>query len=197
MKAMAKRMLTSGEIALARGIFGDSVDYARVRIHDKRIFPGIIQKKGRAMAGHNAVSFPGTTSSADFSKEDGVRQALFIHEMVHVWQHQTGAAHTYRAFAREMLRSKFNYDAAYQHRLERGRDLMSYNFEQQACIIQDYFALTWHGIRQSHRGALLNEPWEDLPGLYLSVLKKFLRNPSYARGYARQKKPPFFKGRGL
>lgn len=166
--------MTAGEIALARSVFSNSIDYDRVRIHDGRIFPGFIQKKDRAMAGRNKISFPGGSHCADFSQGEPRIQSLFIHELAHVWQHQNKIVNTYVAFAREMIRHKFNYNACYAYKLEEGRQLKFYNFEQQATIIQDWFLLKHHGDDFSHRDSRKNaEKGDALQKLYESVLKGF------------------------
>jgi hypothetical protein len=188
---MAKRPLTTGEIEMARSVFKDSIDYSRVRISDKVIFP-LIQKKGRAMAGHNVVSFPGPSYRYDFSAEtDPVRRSVFIHEMAHVWQHQTGVLHTYRSFMREMMKHKFNNSALYRYTLDPARDLTSYGLEQQAMILQDYFLLTRHGLVSSHRRVRSNaERGVNLRALFEKVLERFNADPSYGRAYKKAQRKP-------
>ena len=191
---MAHRALTNGEIALAKTVFGDSIDYACVQLHDRRVLPAFLQKKTRAMAYLNKISFPGEGYRDDFSKDaDPVVQSLFIHELAHVWQHQNKVLDTRAAFVRGMLRHKFHYAQAYAHRLEKGKDLTDYGMEQQACIIQDYFLLSRFGLDKPHRSARRNAAGENLKALYEGVLGRFLKNPSYAR---KKSKPPVRKGPG-
>lgn len=192
---MPYRSLTKGETDLARKIFGNSIDYGAVRLYDRRIFPPPIQAKGRAMAGKNAVSFPGEAYSPDFSAEsDPVRKSVFIHELVHVWQHQNKVLNTYKEFGREMLRHKFRYGKAYFYQLEAGKDLTAYNLEQQAGIIQDYFLLTEEGTSDSYKNRRLNsEKDAALAALYENVLKDFLINPGYAGKNSKPPSPPAAK----
>lgn len=180
---MAKRRLTAGEIALAQTLFGDSIDYDAVRLHNRRLLPFGIQEKHQAMAYRSHTSFPRNAYSDDFSKEtDAQKQSVFIHELVHVWQHQNRVLSTPREAARETLKHKFHYQQSYHYTLARNSDLTTYGFEQQAAIVQDYFLLTRHGIAQSFKNR--RRPGHNLQTLqenYEAVLKNFLQNPAYAR----------------
>lgn len=188
---MAKRRLTAGETALAKTVFGDSVDYAAVWLHDKRILPPGIQHRHQAVANGNHISFPRTAYSVDFSQEaDPNKQSVFIHEMTHVWQHQNRVCNTAWEATKETLRHKFNYSKAYFHKLDPAHDLTSYGFEQQAAIVQDYFLLSRHGVSKSYKSRRVQDP-ADMLAAYQGVLKKFLANPSYACRKKQQKpKPP-------
>jgi hypothetical protein len=180
---MSRRPLTAGEIALAKTVFGDSIDYAAVRLHDRRILPPIIQHRHQAVAKGNDISFPRSAYAADFSKEtDALKQSVFIHELTHVWQHQNGVVSTPRAALKETLKHKFNYLKCYLHSISAEKDLTDYGFEQQAAIVQDYFLLSRHGISASYknrRGDDAADP--ELKGRYEKVLARFLENPAYAR----------------
>ncbi|MDE1152429.1 MAG: hypothetical protein PW788_07825 [Micavibrio sp.] len=192
---MSKRPLTAGEIALARAVFGDSVDYAAVRLHNRRILPPLMQHKHQAVANGNNISFPRSSYSEDFATEhDALKQSVFIHEMTHVWQHQNKVVSTPKEALKETLRHKFNYSKAYPYQLGGGRDLIDYGFEQQAALVQDYFLLTRHNTAASfkHRRQDTRTP-QDLTALkrdYETVLARFLKNPAYARGGRKCFKPP-------
>jgi len=180
---MAKRRLTAGEITLAKTVFGDSIDYDAVRLHNRRLLPLGIQEKHQAVAYRSHTSFPRTAYSNDFSKEaDPKKQSVFIHELVHVWQHQNRVLSTPKEAIRETLRHKFNYQKSYHYTLIRKRDLTAYGFEQQAAIVQDYFLLSRHGIQQSFKNRRRpGHPPQTLQDDYEAVLKNFLQNPVYAR----------------
>ena len=87
---MNVRPLTTGEVTLARSIFGDAIEYTSVRIH--RAKWAFFQPRGTAMApdGHLWFHPAGDGWCEDFCDRDVDRQGLFIHEMTHVWQHQCG-----------------------------------------------------------------------------------------------------------
>lgn len=187
---MAKRRLTAGEIALAKTVFGDSVDYARVWLHDRRILPPGFQKREQAVANANHISFPRSAYADDFSTEaDAQKQSVFIHELTHVWQHQNKVVHTPLAALKETLKHKFNYQKCYMHKLDPAKDLVQYGFEQQAAIVQDYFLLTRHGVASSFKNRRTECP-TDLLEKYKAVLKNFLRDPGYVR-------PPSQRPKGM
>lgn len=187
---MSKRPLTKGEIALAKTVFGDSIDYATVRLHDKRILPPLIQKKHQAVAKGNDVSFPRDAYAPDFAKEaDPLKQSVFIHELTHVWQHQNKVVSTSREALKETLKHKFNYSKCYLHCLSPVKDIVDYGFEQQAAIVQDYFLLSRHGVALSYKGRRRDSASDaPLKEQYEKVLAKFLKDPSYARGRATTRK---------
>ncbi|MCW2756144.1 MAG: hypothetical protein JWQ32_3555 [Marmoricola sp.] len=189
---MSKRLLTAGEIALARTMFGDSIDYAAVRLYNRRILPPLIQHKHQAVAHADNISFPRSAYSDDFSREtDAKKQSVFIHELTHVWQHQNGIVSTTKEAIRETLRHKFNYAKCYLYDLNAGKDLTAYNFEQQAAIVQDYFPLTHHGTTQSFKNRRLTQgDAASLKKAYDAVLGNFLKNPGYAQKTCRKPAPP-------
>ncbi len=154
------RQLTAGEIKLAEQVFGDSIDYAAVKIHDRAFI--FFQPKNSGMTPRDEIYMRGCYSE-DYSKGN---VGFFIHEMTHVWQFQNKILHPVAAVVGLQLKHKFNYDAAYEFQLEKGRDLTSYGMEQQAAIIQQYFV--W-----KHEGADVK--------LHEDVLKNFLKDPAYAR----------------
>lgn len=158
-----KRPLTPGEIALARSIFKDSIDYASVRIHDGP-FLGL-QPRHMGMAPNGHIYMHGCFET-DYSAGPLHQQSFFIHEMTHVWQYQNKILHPVAAFFDLQMRYRFNYAASYRYTLEPGRDLVDYNMEQQATIVQNYF-------EKRENGGDLSD--------YRTVLQKFLDDPAYAR----------------
>ena len=84
----ASRPLTSGEIELARSVFGDAIDYARVRMVRRRWWP--FQPRNVAMAPTGSIHFHPHSDlwSEDFAGENLSKQGIFIHELTHVWQSQ-------------------------------------------------------------------------------------------------------------
>ena len=125
------RPLTPGEIELARSIFGDAVDYARVRLFHRRWWP--FQPKGVVMAPTGNIHFhPASTLwSDDFSLEPLSKQGMFIHEMTHVWQSQKRGR-----FYLPLMRHPF---CRYAYELVPGRAFDQYGLEQQAEIVKHAF----------------------------------------------------------
>ncbi|MBW7910839.1 MAG: Rhs element Vgr protein [Alphaproteobacteria bacterium] len=186
-----RRPLSAGETALARRVFGDAIDYARVTVTEGK-FIGF-QPYGTAMAPDGHLYMHGCYKD-DYSCEADHWQGHFIHEMTHVWQQQNGVLNPVTEAMRLSVKFGFNYNAAYDYKLEHGKDLLDYNMEQQASIVQDYFMLKICGM-QGHRGHCQNICSDRAKITLLEkTLAKFLQNPSYAANEAKKNggkpKPP-------
>jgi hypothetical protein len=127
----AARPLTPGEITLARSMFGDAIDYSRVRLVRGKWWP--FQPKGIVMAPTGNIHFhPDNPNwSEDFSTERLSLQGLFIHEMTHVWQTQTRGR-----FYLPLMRHPF---CRYRYELVDGRPFGRYGLEQQAEMVRHCF----------------------------------------------------------
>ena len=128
---MAARPLTAGEIALARSVFGDAVDYAKVQLVRRKWWP--FQPRNTVMAPTGNIHFHPDDDlwSEDFTREPLHRQGLFIHEMTHVWQTQTRGR-----FYLPLMRHPF---CRYAYQLEQDRPFDWYGLEQQAEIVRHRF----------------------------------------------------------
>ena len=123
------RPLSTGEIALARSVFGDAIDYATVRINERKWWPFHLRGWVMAPDGHLWLHPDGPLAGIDFARAGTGLQGLFIHEMTHVWQHQQGLCLILR-------RHPF---CRYDYRIEIGRPLRRYGIEQQAMIVEHAF----------------------------------------------------------
>ncbi|MCW3848663.1 vgr related protein [Sphingomonas sp. LB-2] len=128
---MAGRPLIPSETALARTVFGDAIDYARVRLHNRKW--AFFQPRHITMApmGHIHFHPEGGRYREDFADAPLSAQALLIHEMVHVWQHQRGIFLPLRRLPW----------ARYDYRFVRGKPLARYGIEQQAMLVQHAFLM--------------------------------------------------------
>jgi hypothetical protein len=128
---MTSRPLTIAEISLARSVFGDAIDYGRVRINARKWW--WFQPRKVTMAPDGALWFhpKGSLYCDDFCQQDLGSQGLFIHEMVHVWQHQQGV---FLPIARHPF-------CRYDYAIKPGWPLKRYGIEQQAEIVRHYFML--------------------------------------------------------
>ena len=128
---MESRHLTTREIALARTVFGDAIDYARVRLFRGKWWP--FQPRRSAMAPMGDIWFhpDGGGWSEDFAKEPLTTQGYFIHELTHVWQSQKGG----RLYL-PLTRHPF---CRYRYKLVPGRPFLRYGLEQQAEIVRHRF----------------------------------------------------------
>lgn len=132
------RPLTPGELAAARNVFGDAIDWARVRIHARGFTP--FQPRRTAVSPLGAVHFRAEDCLPDFSR-GWAEMAWLIHELVHVWQYQTGVW----VILRGLWERTYQYGA-----LDPTRPLRRYGIEQQAAIVEDWFRIVrgqrpWRG----------------------------------------------------
>jgi hypothetical protein len=125
------RSLTSGEVELARSMFGDAIEYGGVQLIRRKWWP--FQPKGVVMAPTGNIHFHPQSPlwSEDFSGERLSLQGLFIHEMTHVWQAQTRGR-----FYLVMMRHPF---CRYSYRLVDDRPFDRYGLEQQAELVRHRF----------------------------------------------------------
>ena len=125
------RPLSPGELALARSIFGGAIDYARVRVHERKWWPFHLRNWIMAPDGALWLHPQGPLAGVDFAKAGIGLQGLFIHEMTHVWQYQQGLCLVLR-------RHPF---CRYDYAIRPGWPLEKYGIEQQAEIVRHAFLL--------------------------------------------------------
>jgi hypothetical protein len=131
------RFLTPGEIRLASIIFGNSIDYAAIRIFNSP--GGILGQFANLTAYRNDISIHDPARYApDFSQEPPALRELFLHEMTHVWQYQSGRNFV-RETASDFIRHGFDRRAVYDYALDRPQ-LSDYSTEQQAYMVATYYA---------------------------------------------------------
>lgn len=125
------RTMTQGEIALARSVYGDTIDYASVRVCNRKW--AFFQPRDVVMAPRGSIHFHpgGTLYRDDFADAPVDAQGLFIHEMCHVWQHQRGV---FLPLARHPF-------CRYHYSFVPGWQLKRYGIEQQAEIVRHAFLL--------------------------------------------------------
>lgn len=125
------RPMTEREIALARTIFNDAIDYPKVRIHKRKWWWFQSNKITMAPDGHLWFHPNNDLYCDDFCDRELSRQGLFIHELVHVWQYQKGI---FLPLRRHPL-------CRYDYSLRPGWKLDRYGIEQQAEIVRHIFLL--------------------------------------------------------
>lgn len=175
--ALPNRALTSGEVAMLRPLFKDSIDYTRVRVIDNS-FP--LQPENVYMTPRGHIYAPGPLFENDFSRARSSLREVFVHEITHVWQYENGMD-LVGAGTVEFIKNRGNYEKAYPYELAAGRDLTEYGMEQQASIVEDYFSLT---VERGYPHRMTNKGLStaERDALYAAVLKNFLANARYARG---------------
>ncbi len=118
------RRLTEDEVARLRPVFGNSLDYAAVRVKAGEL--GLLGLPGRAFAHGNTVFVPPRGGDVDFG--------LLVHELTHVWQHQHGGT-AYLSAALAAQWSGDGYD--WRKGVSREKRWAQLNPEQQAQLIED------------------------------------------------------------
>ncbi len=121
---MILRGLTDGEKEIVRAIFGNQFNTDVVWVH---LSPLSYTDVAGAVASSTEVYFYGYNRSLDYSKEDTGKLSTFIHEMVHIWQFQTERRYTVVV------------NDIYKYKIEAGDRYESFNIEQQAAMMEDYF----------------------------------------------------------
>jgi hypothetical protein len=171
------RALTAGEIAMVRPFFAGSIDYTKVRVVPERYF--LLQPADTYMTPNGNIYAPGPLFQADFSLPavDASLRAIFVHEMMHVWQHQSGLDLIVGGVV-EFLRQGGDYARAYPYLLAAGRDLLDYGLEQQAALIEDQARMAFG--RAPWRVANPNLTPARRDALYAEVLRAFRADPGYA-----------------
>ena len=125
------RRLTSAEIAVARGVFANSIDFSRVRLIPTRIL------EYRTVG--NAIRVP-----RDFTMRDQEMAQTFIHELTHVWQYQHGGTSYLSVSLVSQIGAQFahgNRNFAYAYRITPDLSFFSFSPEQQAMLVENYFAM--------------------------------------------------------
>ena len=177
---MTSRPLTDGETALAKTVFGASIDYGAVRISDEKFLGLNFLPEGTAMAPNGNLYMPGCYKD-DYSQEPVMWQGTFIHEMTHVWQFQNKILQPIAEAFKLTLKHDFNYTAAYAYTLDGKKDLLDYNMEQQASIVQDYFAMKQDGYYSPWGNCQNTCDDDEKKKLFEKVMEKFIADPGYAK----------------
>jgi len=136
------RPLLQGEIALARSVFGDSIDYSQVRVVES----DILDYSGLPNTLTVPVDFRVDVEAAAQQRHD-LPTERFMHEITHIWQYQHGGT----GYISEAILSYIPYyitegrrEGVYSYKIIPGQSFFEYPVEHQAQIVTDYF---WASIR--------------------------------------------------
>jgi hypothetical protein len=125
------RPLTSAERALASAMFGDAINLATVKIRKRKWWPFQPRKTVMAPRGHIHFHPAGQSHCDCFGEGTLAGQGLFLHEMTHVWQHQSGM---------NLLLRRHPF-CRYDYAFEPGKPFARYGIEQQAEIVRHIFLM--------------------------------------------------------
>jgi hypothetical protein len=151
------RPLNAAEIALARSglpgvkdatIFGDSIDYERVRLlpSDNPIL--VYRTVGNVI--RIPSDFTVTQSSTPTRDPVSYMQQTFIHEMTHVWQYQhegtSYLSYSVDAQAAAGIRTwGRSREGAYDYKPDSAKTFFDFPPEQQGMIVEDYYVMLRRG----------------------------------------------------
>ncbi|MGN6064652.1 MULTISPECIES: hypothetical protein [Brevundimonas] len=126
------RPLAHGEAALAREVFGRDLRLDDIRLlgspwpFDRAFVPG-------RWFGRDWIVWPKATLAPDLSQAPLRTQAVFVHELVHVWQAQNGV---------NLLTGKLKAGdgpGAYAYPVDERCEWIGLNIEQQAMVVEHRF----------------------------------------------------------
>ena len=150
MAPFQRRQLTSAERALADERFGRALDPGRVRLL------AIPAWRRAFVPGGRLIVWPAAEALFDFAAPQVPLevQAMFVHELAHVWQAQNGV---------NLLAAKLRAGdgpAAYAYDLLRGPEFTALNIEQQAMAVEHAF-LASRGAAAPHPASVYAEALPD------------------------------------
>lgn len=160
---MPTRPLSPSEIAEARKVFGDGLDYDQARVAEGAYFPpnfiadigAFFQGKKRtwdnAITVGNTAYFPRLLRTDPASLEAGelVDIAWLMHELTHVWQfQQVGWRYLYETIRvqAQLGMEAYNYTGKHKSKKlamrsaqQENKRFEDFNYEQQGDIVRDYY----------------------------------------------------------
>jgi hypothetical protein len=140
---MPARSLTSGEVALLRTVFYETLPYDSQEIDTNDSNRGGV---GNSITYSGTPYYSNTIWCPDFTAASTDAQWTFIHEFGHVWQSRYGTPPIIG-----FLANLYNFGITdgnqyaqytYDYSLRASNDFNDYNIEQQASIIADYWAVS-------------------------------------------------------
>ena len=152
---MSIRALRPEEIAEARLVFGDGLDYTRCRVFERSEFPNFIGRVGSFFRGTpppeaNAITVRNTTYFPRVLTTNNVTDRLWLtdigwlmHELTHQWQFQhDGLRYLFEA----IVAPTYVYtnpgerpNDALKRAGQAGKKFRDFNREQQGDVVRDYY----------------------------------------------------------
>lgn len=166
--AEAWRKLTPNEINMARLVFSDGIDYARVKIY--RGIPGLPPLKV-AIAPNGHIYFPQNHCPPDFTQAGAAYRMWLIHELAHVWQRHNGFYPWLGGLLLTLCGGYWRRKGYVYPKLASIQNIGRLNLEQQADLIAHYYAAKYQP--QSHYRSQLPQ--------FERVLAAFLQQPRHKK----------------
>ncbi|MDA8243878.1 MAG: hypothetical protein M0025_07130 [Elusimicrobia bacterium] len=132
------RPLNDTELEAARSIYGDKIDYSKVRIitgKDMTLWGRILTHGGAAVTWGNTIYYPNENGVSVYNPE--TMTDWNVHEMTHVYQYQKDG---WSYAAKSVIEQLRKGQGAYSYQLEPGKPFNKYGIEQQARMVQDYYS---------------------------------------------------------
>lgn len=152
------RKLTDGEIALAKTVFGSTVNYKDVKIFTRPLVlwkppENVVARmwNGNIYLYQRSLHWPDLSAATDI----GARKT-FLHEMTHVWQYKNDTKFLETGFFNLLLHD-FVYNALYDYQIDEHKQFKAFNFEQQGDIISDYYGLR-QALELKTKGRAMKKP---------------------------------------
>jgi hypothetical protein len=138
-------------LARARDFYGPSVDFSRVRVSASRL---VLGPPGTAWTCNNVIRFKRARKPEELPSE-----STLIHELGHVWEHQTGQAQLLRGVIEQIGRrfGRDPYDYGGPGGLRDASSLTSFTKESQAQILTELWR-SQHGSHTDRKGVSFSTP---------------------------------------
>jgi hypothetical protein len=147
-------------LARARSFYGPSVDFSRVKVGASRL---VLGRTGTAWTCNDVIRFKRARSPEELPSE-----STLIHELGHVWEHQTGQAQLLRGVIEQIGRrlGRDPYDFGGPEGLRGASSLTSFTKEAQAQILTELWK-SKHAYATDRKGVPFTTPGyvEDLERL--------------------------------
>lgn len=151
-------------LSAARAFYGPSVDFAKLRVRGSW---AVFGPAGTGWTCNTVIRFKRPRRAEDLPDEP-----TLIHELGHVWEHQTGQAQVLRGLVEQTgkLLGHDPYDFGGPEGVKRARKLTDFSKESQAQIVMEYW-MSQHGYDSDSNGVAFSTPGyvEDLRRLVQGV----------------------------
>lgn len=172
------RPLLPEEKDIARPYFGDHVDYETVRVFSRK-FLWVLGEKNRPMSVNGHIYLPGPAFTQDGDNALLNRPHILIHEMAHVWQVQSMNKSMLAQAASEIAGHGFQYHRVYKYTLNEGKPFLSYNFEQQAKMLDTLYTMREELKTRGHAFPGLRPPLcRDIRALETKISEALPQQPT-------------------
>ena len=161
-------------LADARAYYGPSVDLMKVRVRSSW---AVFGPTGTGWTCNTVVRFKRPRRAADLPDE-----ATFIHELGHVWEHQTGQAQVLKGLVEQTGRlfGHDPYDFGGPDGVKRATKLTDFSKESQAQILMEYW-MSQNGYESDSNGLPFS-----IPG-YQSDLRRLVEGAGIGRESRRRR----------